>query len=156
MMLLGFHSQLQNCSTLSCKRKWSGKGSYNFVLLCLESLPGKTQEKEWANAGSLQDSVSCWGHGGNGRNLLLNVLLQYHQTALHCLASTILWLFSFSLHLQQFTSSHLSTNSTSVQSIPNYVYSQLSNPQVTSPEAKKLHQEICTSSQRGMALPPLG
>ncbi|XP_005465925.1 oxysterol-binding protein-related protein 6 isoform X3 [Oreochromis niloticus] len=48
----------------------------------------------------------------------------------------------------QFTSSHLSTNSTSVQSIPNYVYSQLSNPQVTSPEAKKLHQEICTSSQR--------
>ncbi|XP_019210799.1 oxysterol-binding protein-related protein 7 isoform X2 [Oreochromis niloticus] len=47
-----------------------------------------------------------------------------------------------------FTSSHLSTNSTSVQSIPNYVYSQLSNPQVTSPEAKKLHQEICTSSQR--------
>ncbi|CAI5672229.1 oxysterol-binding protein-related protein 6-like isoform X3 [Oreochromis aureus] len=48
----------------------------------------------------------------------------------------------------QFTSSHLSTNSTSVQSIPNYVYSQLSNPQVTSPEAKKLHQEICTASQR--------
>uniref|UniRef100_A0A3B4F016 Oxysterol-binding protein-related protein 7-like n=1 Tax=Pundamilia nyererei TaxID=303518 RepID=A0A3B4F016_9CICH len=47
-----------------------------------------------------------------------------------------------------FTSSHLSTNSTSVQSIPNYVYSQLSNPQVTSPEAKKLHQEICTASQR--------
>nr|XP_046272160.1 oxysterol-binding protein-related protein 7-like isoform X2 [Scatophagus argus] len=52
-----------------------------------------------------------------------------------------------------FTSSHLSTNSgaglgTSVTSIPDYVYSQLSSPQVTSPEAKKLHQEICTVSQR--------
>ncbi|XP_029294457.1 oxysterol-binding protein-related protein 7-like isoform X2 [Cottoperca gobio] len=52
-----------------------------------------------------------------------------------------------------FTSSHLSTNGStgvgaSVQSIPDYVYSQLSNPQVTSPEAKKLHQDICTSSQR--------
>ncbi|KAM3597784.1 uncharacterized protein V6R79_009200 [Siganus canaliculatus] len=52
-----------------------------------------------------------------------------------------------------FTSSHLSANSSSglgasVQSIPDYVYSQLSNPQVTSPEAKKLHQDICTASQR--------
>uniref|UniRef100_A0A3B3BA92 Oxysterol-binding protein n=1 Tax=Oryzias melastigma TaxID=30732 RepID=A0A3B3BA92_ORYME len=51
-----------------------------------------------------------------------------------------------------FTSSHLSTScsglATSVQSIPDYVYSQLSNPQVTSPEAKKLHQDICTFSQR--------
>ncbi|XP_029945551.1 oxysterol-binding protein-related protein 7-like isoform X2 [Salarias fasciatus] len=51
-----------------------------------------------------------------------------------------------------FTSSHLSTNSSglgaSVQSIPDFVYSQLSNPQVTSPEAKKLHQDICTVSQR--------
>lgn len=47
-----------------------------------------------------------------------------------------------------FTSSHLRTNSSSVQSIPDYVYSQLSNPQVTSPEAKKLHQDICTVSQR--------
>ncbi|XP_035037255.1 oxysterol-binding protein-related protein 7 [Hippoglossus stenolepis] len=52
-----------------------------------------------------------------------------------------------------FTSSHLSTNPSSglgasVQSIPNHVYSQLSNPQVTSPEAKKLHQDICTVSQR--------
>uniref|UniRef100_A0A7N8WS40 Oxysterol-binding protein-related protein 7-like n=1 Tax=Mastacembelus armatus TaxID=205130 RepID=A0A7N8WS40_9TELE len=52
-----------------------------------------------------------------------------------------------------FTSSHLSTNGScgmgaSVQSIPDYVYSQLSNPQVTSPEAKKLHQDICTVSQR--------
>ncbi|GLD61236.1 oxysterol-binding protein-related protein 7-like isoform X1 [Lates japonicus] len=52
-----------------------------------------------------------------------------------------------------FTSSHLSTNSrsglgASVQSVPDYVYSQLSNPQVTSPEAKKLHQDICTVSQR--------
>uniref|UniRef100_A0A3P8RQ39 Oxysterol-binding protein n=1 Tax=Amphiprion percula TaxID=161767 RepID=A0A3P8RQ39_AMPPE len=52
-----------------------------------------------------------------------------------------------------FTSSHLSTNSSSglgasVQSIPDYVYSQLSNPHGTSPEAKKLHQDICTVSQR--------
>ncbi|XP_027141558.1 oxysterol-binding protein-related protein 7 isoform X1 [Larimichthys crocea] len=52
-----------------------------------------------------------------------------------------------------FTSSHLSTNSSaglgqSLQSIPDYVYSQLSSPQVTSPEAKKLHQDICTASQR--------
>uniref|UniRef100_A0A8C2YZ51 Oxysterol-binding protein n=1 Tax=Cyclopterus lumpus TaxID=8103 RepID=A0A8C2YZ51_CYCLU len=52
-----------------------------------------------------------------------------------------------------FTSSHLSTNNgtglgASVKSIPDYVYTQLSNPQVTSPEAKKLHQDICTSSQR--------
>ncbi|XP_047427567.1 oxysterol-binding protein-related protein 7-like isoform X2 [Mugil cephalus] len=57
------------------------------------------------------------------------------------------------LVLLQFTSSHLSTNSSSglgasVQSIPNYVYSQLSNPQGTSPEAKKLHQDICTVSQK--------
>ncbi|KAM4598578.1 oxysterol-binding protein-related protein 7-like isoform 1-T4 [Polymixia lowei] len=53
-----------------------------------------------------------------------------------------------------FTSSHLSTNcgssqlGTSVQSIPDYVYSQLSNPQVTSPEAKKIQQDICSVSQR--------
>ncbi|XP_028267959.1 oxysterol-binding protein-related protein 6-like isoform X2 [Parambassis ranga] len=47
-----------------------------------------------------------------------------------------------------FTSSHLSTNCQSVQSIPDYVYSQLSNPQVTSPEAKKLHQDICAVSQK--------
>ncbi|XP_053707756.1 oxysterol-binding protein-related protein 7-like isoform X1 [Synchiropus splendidus] len=47
-----------------------------------------------------------------------------------------------------FTSSHLSTNSKSVQSIPDHVYSQLSNPQVTSPEAKKIHQDICVVSQR--------
>ncbi|KAE8283533.1 Oxysterol-binding protein-related protein 6 [Larimichthys crocea] len=55
-----------------------------------------------------------------------------------------------------FTSSHLSTNSSaglgqSLQSIPDYVYSQLSSPQVTSPEAKKLHQDICTASQRAAA-----
>ncbi|XP_034046554.1 oxysterol-binding protein-related protein 7-like isoform X2 [Thalassophryne amazonica] len=52
-----------------------------------------------------------------------------------------------------YPTSHLSTNcgsglAASVQSIPDYVYSQLSNPQVTSPEAKKLHQDICTGSQR--------
>ncbi|XP_013874879.1 oxysterol-binding protein-related protein 7 isoform X2 [Austrofundulus limnaeus] len=49
-----------------------------------------------------------------------------------------------------FTSTHLSTNNlaSSVQSIPDYVYSQLSNPQVTSPETKKLHQDICSLSQK--------
>ncbi|KAA8585702.1 hypothetical protein FQN60_004396 [Etheostoma spectabile] len=51
-----------------------------------------------------------------------------------------------------FTSSHLSSNNTgstvSVKSVPEYVYSQLSNPQVTSPEAKKLQQDICTASHR--------
>ncbi|CAL8301465.1 unnamed protein product [Merluccius merluccius] len=55
-----------------------------------------------------------------------------------------------------FTSSHLSTNSscssrylgTSLQSIPDYVYTQLSNPQVTSPEAKKIQQDIYVLSQR--------
>lgn len=57
----------------------------------------------------------------------------------------------------QFTSSHLSTNTSSsglgasVQSIPDYVYTQLSNPQFTSPEAKKLHQDIFTVSQRGVS-----
>ncbi|XP_029363672.1 oxysterol-binding protein-related protein 7-like isoform X2 [Echeneis naucrates] len=52
-----------------------------------------------------------------------------------------------------FTSSHLSTSACtglegSVQSIPDYVYSQLSNPHGTSPEAKKLQQDICTASHR--------
>ncbi|XP_076018759.1 oxysterol-binding protein-related protein 7-like isoform X2 [Genypterus blacodes] len=56
----------------------------------------------------------------------------------------------------KFTSSHLSTNCNSsvgksVQSIPDYVYSQLSNPQVTSPEAKKLHQDIYAVSHRVQA-----
>uniref|UniRef100_A0A3Q2QVM4 Oxysterol-binding protein n=1 Tax=Fundulus heteroclitus TaxID=8078 RepID=A0A3Q2QVM4_FUNHE len=55
--------------------------------------------------------------------------------------------------VRTFRYNHLSTNNSSnlgasVQSIPDYVYSQLSNPQVTSPEAKKLHQDICTLSQR--------
>ncbi|KAJ3601372.1 hypothetical protein NHX12_032341 [Muraenolepis orangiensis] len=53
-----------------------------------------------------------------------------------------------------FTSSHLSSNSSthqmgaSLQSIPDYVYSQLANPQVTSPETKKVQQDICLVSQR--------
>ena len=29
------------------------------------------------------------------------------------------------------------------------MYTQLSNPQVTSPEAKKIQQDICVASQRG-------
>lgn len=57
----------------------------------------------------------------------------------------------------QLTSGYLSSNSSSglgvsVKSIPDYVYSQLSSPQVTSPEAKKLLQEIYSTSQRGNAL----
>ncbi|KAJ7992193.1 hypothetical protein DPEC_G00275990 [Dallia pectoralis] len=54
-----------------------------------------------------------------------------------------------------FTSTHLSTSSNqvnagacSVQSIPDYVYSQLSTPVITSPEAKKIQQDICLLSQR--------
>ncbi|XP_010872929.4 oxysterol-binding protein-related protein 7 isoform X2 [Esox lucius] len=54
-----------------------------------------------------------------------------------------------------FTSSHLSTSSnllnvgaSSAQSIPDYVYSQLSTPVVTSPEAKKIQQDICVLSQK--------
>lgn len=62
------------------------------------------------------------------------------------------------MHRLQFTSSHLSTNGSglgaSVKSIPDYVYSQLSSPQVTSPEAKKIHQEICMVSQKGVDIPP--
>uniref|UniRef100_A0A674DPF9 Oxysterol-binding protein n=1 Tax=Salmo trutta TaxID=8032 RepID=A0A674DPF9_SALTR len=57
--------------------------------------------------------------------------------------------------LLQFTSSHLSTSSNhlsvgaaSVSSIPDYVYSQLSNPLITSPEAKKIQQDICALSHR--------
>ncbi|XP_018612359.1 oxysterol-binding protein-related protein 6-like [Scleropages formosus] len=50
-----------------------------------------------------------------------------------------------------FTSSHLRTSSTlgaSLQSIPDYVYSQLSTPAVTSPEGRKIQQDICNVSQR--------
>ncbi|XP_038836282.1 oxysterol-binding protein-related protein 6-like [Salvelinus namaycush] len=36
----------------------------------------------------------------------------------------------------------------SVPSIPDYVYSQLSNPLITSPEAKKIQQEICAVSHK--------
>ncbi|XP_062310843.1 oxysterol-binding protein-related protein 7-like isoform X3 [Osmerus eperlanus] len=36
----------------------------------------------------------------------------------------------------------------SMQSIPDYVFTQLSKPPVTSPEAKKLQQDICAVSQR--------
>ncbi|XP_071754610.1 oxysterol-binding protein-related protein 7 [Centroberyx gerrardi] len=49
------------------------------------------------------------------------------------------------------SSSHLSTSShlgASVPSIPDYVYSQLSPPTVTSPEGKKIQQDICTMSLR--------
>ncbi|XP_057211146.1 oxysterol-binding protein-related protein 6-like isoform X1 [Triplophysa rosa] len=50
----------------------------------------------------------------------------------------------------QFSSSHLSTSSgftTSLQSIPHYVYSQLSTPEV-SPEGKKLQLDICAMCKR--------
>uniref|UniRef100_M4ASR9 Oxysterol-binding protein n=1 Tax=Xiphophorus maculatus TaxID=8083 RepID=M4ASR9_XIPMA len=52
------------------------------------------------------------------------------------------------LYSSQLPHTNNSNMAASVQSIPDYVYSQLSNPQVTSPEAKKLHQDICMLSQR--------
>uniref|UniRef100_A0A667X6D7 Oxysterol-binding protein n=1 Tax=Myripristis murdjan TaxID=586833 RepID=A0A667X6D7_9TELE len=53
--------------------------------------------------------------------------------------------------VRRLSSSHLSSSShfgASVPSIPDYVYSQLSPPTVTSPEGKKIQQEICTMSLR--------
>uniref|UniRef100_A0A8B9KPN0 Oxysterol-binding protein n=1 Tax=Astyanax mexicanus TaxID=7994 RepID=A0A8B9KPN0_ASTMX len=55
------------------------------------------------------------------------------------------------LFLFQLSASHLGTSSglaASLQSIPDYVYTQLSTPGVTSPEGKKLQQEIYAVSQR--------
>ncbi|KAG7507034.1 hypothetical protein JOB18_022578 [Solea senegalensis] len=52
------------------------------------------------------------------------------------------------------SSSHLSSSShlgASVPSIPDYVYSQLSPPTVTSPECKKIQQDICSTSLRVLA-----
>ncbi|XP_026207371.1 oxysterol-binding protein-related protein 7 [Anabas testudineus] len=52
------------------------------------------------------------------------------------------------------SSSHLSSSShlgTSVPSIPDYVYSQLSPPTASSPEGKKIQQDICTMSLRVLA-----
>nr|AIM47940.1 OSBPL6 [Pantodon buchholzi] len=51
----------------------------------------------------------------------------------------------------QFTSSHLSTSTrlgASMQSIPSYVYSQLSTPCLASPEGVKIQEDICKLSQR--------
>ncbi|KAL7869218.1 hypothetical protein AOLI_G00132060 [Acnodon oligacanthus] len=53
--------------------------------------------------------------------------------------------------LGMLSSSHLSVSShlgTSVPSIPDYVYSQLAPPAYSSSESRKLHQDICTVSQR--------
>ncbi|CAG5903578.1 unnamed protein product, partial [Menidia menidia] len=52
------------------------------------------------------------------------------------------------------SSSHLSSSAhlgTSVPSIPDYVYSQLSPPTVMSPEGKKIQQDICAMSHRVFA-----
>ncbi|XP_071317904.1 oxysterol-binding protein-related protein 7 isoform X1 [Trachinotus anak] len=52
------------------------------------------------------------------------------------------------------SSSHLNSSShlgASVPSIPDYVYSQLSPPTVTSPEGKKIQQDICAMSLRVLA-----
>ncbi|KAM4623541.1 oxysterol-binding protein-related protein 7 [Polymixia lowei] len=49
------------------------------------------------------------------------------------------------------SSSHLNSSShmgTSAPCIPDYVYSQLSSPTATSPEGKKIQQDICTMSLR--------
>ncbi|XP_029312097.1 oxysterol-binding protein-related protein 7 isoform X2 [Cottoperca gobio] len=56
--------------------------------------------------------------------------------------------------LGMLSSSHLSSSpqlGASVPSIPDYVYSQLSPPTVTSPEGKKIHQDICAMSLRVLA-----
>ncbi|XP_069560677.1 oxysterol-binding protein-related protein 7 [Brachyistius frenatus] len=56
--------------------------------------------------------------------------------------------------LGMLSSSHLSNSShlgVSVPSIPDYVYSQLSPPTVTSPEGKKIQQDICATSLRVLA-----
>ncbi|KAG9343745.1 hypothetical protein JZ751_013126 [Albula glossodonta] len=53
--------------------------------------------------------------------------------------------------LGMLSSSHLSTSShlgASVQSIPDYVYSQLATPGIVSPEGKKVQQAICQVSER--------
>ncbi|KAG7227741.1 hypothetical protein INR49_029506 [Caranx melampygus] len=53
--------------------------------------------------------------------------------------------------LGMLSSSHLNSSShlgASVPSIPDYVYSQLSPPTVTSPEGKKIQQDICAMSLR--------
>uniref|UniRef100_A0A8C9QSR0 Oxysterol-binding protein n=1 Tax=Scleropages formosus TaxID=113540 RepID=A0A8C9QSR0_SCLFO len=53
--------------------------------------------------------------------------------------------------LGMLSSSHLNTSchlGTSVPSIPDYVCSQLTPPSVTSPEGKKIQQDICNVSQR--------
>ncbi|XP_061761943.1 oxysterol-binding protein-related protein 6-like isoform X3 [Nerophis ophidion] len=47
-----------------------------------------------------------------------------------------------------FNSNQLNTNFSSLQSIPHHVYSQLSNPLVASPEANKIHQDVCKLSQK--------
>lgn len=56
--------------------------------------------------------------------------------------------------LGMLSSSQLSSSSplgASVPSIPDYVYSQLAPPNVLSPESKKIHQDICTTSLRVLA-----
>ncbi|XP_042363906.1 oxysterol-binding protein-related protein 7 [Plectropomus leopardus] len=56
--------------------------------------------------------------------------------------------------LGMLSSSHLSSSphlGTSVPSIPEYVYSQLSPPTISSPEGKKIQQDICTMSLRVLA-----
>ncbi|XP_023698482.2 oxysterol-binding protein-related protein 7-like isoform X1 [Paramormyrops kingsleyae] len=62
-----------------------------------------------------------------------------------------IWGHTRTLSGVEFTSSHLSISShmgASVQSIPDYVYSQLSTQSAMSPEGRKIQQEICVVSQR--------
>ncbi|KAL2100597.1 hypothetical protein ACEWY4_002358 [Coilia grayii] len=54
-------------------------------------------------------------------------------------------------HTPMYSSNCLGSTNTlgaSVQSVPDYVYSQLSTPSTTSPEGKKLQQDICVLSTR--------
>ncbi|XP_031430713.1 oxysterol-binding protein-related protein 7-like isoform X2 [Clupea harengus] len=55
------------------------------------------------------------------------------------------------ISMQMYSSSYLGSTAhlgASVQSIPDYVYNQLSTPATTSPEGKKLTQDICVLSTR--------
>uniref|UniRef100_A0A8C9XWG1 Oxysterol-binding protein n=1 Tax=Sander lucioperca TaxID=283035 RepID=A0A8C9XWG1_SANLU len=65
-----------------------------------------------------------------------------------------MWSHSRTLSLGMLSSSHLGSSphlGASVPSIPDYVYSQLSPPTATSPEGKKIQQDICAISLRVLA-----
>lgn len=114
----------------------------------------ETKKEDGEGVWTFQDSLPSRRSRGNGSKTFKSYTLpkfsSFQLKNIHHQFKTSLLCFSLFI---QFTSSHLSTsNSASVKSIPDYVYSQLSSPHVTSPEAKKLHQEIYSVSQRGTNL----